>query len=115
MNPPNNSNLREALAALCHEQWSGWMKYLFTDCHGYSQWEDNKAACEREGAHIRPDQAIRWCRQIVTSYAELSEEEKESDRKEADKIIELLKKQGFVLLKECEPDDSDIEIPEHIF
>jgi hypothetical protein len=24
--------LREALADLCHEQWSGWMRYLFSKC-----------------------------------------------------------------------------------
>jgi uncharacterized protein (DUF433 family) len=76
--PPKNQaaareRLREQLAALCHEQWSGWMRYLFENC-----------------SLIPEAFAIRWKRQMNTPYAELSEAEKESDRKEADRFLSLL-------------------------
>lgn len=32
----------------------------------------------------------RWRRQVATSYAELSEKEKDSDRKEADRVLEIV-------------------------
>lgn len=66
---------RERLAALCHEQWSGWMKYLFEKVEGRSI----------------PEWAwIRWTRQMNTSYVDLPESEKDSDRAEADRIIGAL-------------------------
>lgn len=68
-----NNDLRERLAALCHEQWSGWMRYLFEHC-----------------SLIPESFVIRWKRQMNTPYTELSEEEKESDRKEADRFLTLL-------------------------
>lgn len=74
---------REALAGLCHEQWSGWMRYLFGKC--------TAPIHHTEGGLIIPDEFVkRWNRQVLTPYAMLSEEEKESDRKEADKIIRVL-------------------------
>lgn len=30
--PPFDTENREALAELCHEQWSDWMRYLFKKC-----------------------------------------------------------------------------------
>jgi hypothetical protein len=69
---------REALAELCHEQWSGWMEYLFSKC-----------SLEGDPQRI-PDWALkRWTRQMNAPYSELSEEEKDSDRREADKFIAL--------------------------
>lgn len=72
----------EALAALAHEQWSGWMEYLFDKCEG--SYEDGSLT-------IPEEYVTRWKRQINTSYAELPEEEKESDRIEARKVLALLK------------------------
>ncbi len=63
----------ERIAAFCHVQWCGWMKYLFT-----------KSRFSYDGAtHIPPDLTRRWKRQIETPYELLSAPEKESDRKEA--------------------------------
>lgn len=74
--------LREDLAELAHEQWSGWMEYLFS-----------KSEFKIDGTVIIPVWAVeRWLRQMNTKYSDLSEKEKESDRKEADKAIKLILK-----------------------
>ena len=72
---PDESALVEALAALEHERWSGWEKY-------------------RETKHGDADNLRRWKRQRETAYADLTEQEKASDRTEAHKTIALLRKLG---------------------
>lgn len=67
-------SLRESLAALMHMIWAGWAEYQIR--------ADS------------PDMRRRWKRQIETVYGDLSEEEKNSDRREADNVIECLR--GFV-------------------
>jgi hypothetical protein len=77
-----STDLREELAELAHRQWEGWMRYLFK----VSQFND-------DGTVTIPEWAVdRWKRQVRTPYNELSEEEKQSDRVEADKIRELLRR-----------------------
>jgi len=72
--------VRESLANYAHEAWAGWMKYLF-----------GKSIDLSSGAVVIPGKLVkRWKRQIATPYAELPESEKESDRAEADKILECL-------------------------
>lgn len=67
----------EELADLAHEQWSGWMGYLF-----------EKSTENPDGTVIIPKWAVdRWKRQMNTSYEELSEDEKECNRIEARKFI----------------------------
>ena len=74
---------REGLANLCHEQWSGWMKYLFSKC---------KECSNGTGNWVMPKELVsRWQRQMNTPYPELSALEQDSDRKEADKFIKLIK------------------------
>ncbi len=73
--------LREKLAELAHEQWSNWMEYLFS-----------KSVSKAGGACMIPSWAVkRWKRQMKTSYCDLPEEEKDSDREEADKFLEIFK------------------------
>lgn len=75
-------DLREELASLMHDVWSHWMKHLFSKCR-------------EEGApgYLIPREAVdRWRRQSNTSYDELTEEEKDSDREQADKVLELLRR-----------------------
>lgn len=80
--------MKEKLAALCHEQWSGWMKYLFSKCDfGMGT---VLSALENGCAIISKVYVDRWMKQMNTPYKDLSEEEKESDRIEADKIIKLM-------------------------
>jgi hypothetical protein len=70
----------EALAGYAHDAWSGWMRYLF-----------NKSELQPSGEIlITNDLADRWSRQIETPYAELPEDEKESDRKEARKMLDIV-------------------------
>lgn len=73
--------LNEDLANLAHEQWSGWMKYLFEKSTKNEDGTVNIPACAVE----------RWERQINTPYNELSEQEQISDRNEADKFLEVLR------------------------
>lgn len=74
---------REELANLCHEQWSGWMKYLFSKCHRLPL---------GRGMYIPGWAFERWKRQMDTPYTALSNSEQESDRREADKFIKLMNK-----------------------
>ena len=70
----------EVVAEQCHKQWSGWTAHLLARV-GWEQVDDSDV-------HGWVD---RWQRQINTPYAELSEEEKEADRREARKILAALR------------------------
>jgi hypothetical protein len=76
-----SDELREKIAELCHDQWSGWMCYLFrfgtTNDDGTFTMDAEKVA--------------RWRRQASMRYDELPEFEKDSDRKEADKFLRLMR------------------------
>jgi hypothetical protein len=74
------NDIREQLAALEHEQWAGWMNYLF-----------EKSNENEDGSVVIPAALVsRWKRQMETSYVDLTEDEKESDRAIADKVIKIL-------------------------
>ena len=74
---------KELLAEFAHKQWSGWMKYLFSKCVNPIEPDT--------GTVIVPKWAVeRWVRQMNSSYNELTEKEKESDRDEASKILKIL-------------------------
>lgn len=76
----NRDELIELVAPLCHEQWSGWERYGFT-----------KGEFNPDGSFIIDAESVkRWTRQMNTPYSELSEKEKESDRIEARKFIDLI-------------------------
>jgi hypothetical protein len=84
----DTTNFREALAALCHEQWSGWKDYEFSKCEPEAVYGD--AGKRDEDDLVIPGEFVRrWRRQMETPYAELSEGEKDSDRKEANKFLAL--------------------------
>lgn len=69
-------NLLERLARLEHEQWAHWTRYML----------DN----------LSEENIQRWRRQIDTSYDHLSEEEKESDRRWARRVLALLEEEGVI-------------------
>jgi len=72
--------LIETLAAVEHERWSHWQRYM----HG-------KCINRPDGSLIIPaDLVQRWQKQIETPYADLSEQEKESDREQVSKYLPLI-------------------------
>jgi len=76
--------MKEQLAKLAHEQWSGWMHHLFS-----------KGTFNDDGTWTMPDWAVeRWMRQSHSLYSELSDAEKESDRTEANKFLAIFEAQG---------------------
>lgn len=82
------AEMEERLAALAHEQWSGWMDYLFAKC-----WETGTDDHRRPmpGDVVIPaEHARRWKRQKQAPYADLPEGEKESDRVEARKVLAVV-------------------------
>ncbi len=66
--------LLEKLAALEHDQWAHWVRYMLHN--------------------LTPRNIERWLRQISLPYADLTEAEKESDRIWARKMIEEILKHG---------------------
>lgn len=66
------TTLLEELSELEHERWSSWMRWMFDN------WTEENIA--------------RWKWQMVTPYSELPEHSKESDRKEARKSIEIVRR-----------------------
>ena len=64
------NHLLEKLAALEHEQWTGWVGWMLN--------------------RLTDENISRWKRQIKTPYSELSDKEKESDRIEAKKVLKII-------------------------
>ena len=74
--------LHEELADLCHEQWAGWMRYLFDN--GIDNYD---------GSWTMPAEFVeRWRRQMKMPYLKLSKSEQDSDRREVDKFLEVVRK-----------------------
>lgn len=74
------TDLKEHLAAYAHTAWAGWMAYLF-----------QFGRANADGTFtIEAEKVARWQRQASTAYADLSDEEKVSDRNEADAILEII-------------------------
>lgn len=74
--------IKEQLAEYAHNQWTGWMRYLFS-----------KGEFNEDGTWTMPNWAVkRWTRQMNTEYKDLLEEEKDSDRKEAEGMLNILNK-----------------------
>jgi hypothetical protein len=68
--------VNEELAAYSHGAWAQWMKYMFGKCQ------------EVPGGVLIPEPLVqRWTRQMNTVYRDLPEDEKKSDRDEAQKIM----------------------------
>lgn len=79
---PQQYDLQELTADFVHEQWSNWMRYLFSK----GTFNDD------DGTWTMPAWAVeRWQRQLNTPYEALPDNEKETDLAEANKFLSLLK------------------------
>lgn len=75
-----DEELLEELADVQHQIWSHWMVYLFSRCRR-----------NPDGSVTIPDDlVVRWKRQMATDYADLTEREKNSDREQARKVMDVL-------------------------
>lgn len=73
------TTIRERLATYAHSTWSGWMEYMF-----------EKSTQNPDGSVTIPFSLVqRWTRQMKTNYELLPEDEKKSDRVEADQILTI--------------------------
>lgn len=73
-------NIIEELAFIEHERWSHWQRYM----HG-------KGVKASDGSLIIPAElAEHWERQMTTTYSDLTEEEKESDREQVRKYLPVI-------------------------
>jgi hypothetical protein len=89
--------LLELLADLEHDRWSRWQQYLHSQC-----------IKNKDGSLTIPKEKVdRWERQIATDYSELTEDEKESDRKEARKALKLIKDMKAKLVKESKNETKE--------
>ena len=76
--------LVEKLAAHMHNVvWSGWVEYMLRTL-------EPVLGTERDGMLNAWDAVERWKRQMTTTYADLTEDEKESDRDIAREILRIL-------------------------
>lgn len=78
--PATVAELVEALAAIEHERWSHWQKYLHSKC-----------TVNDDGSLTIPaDLVVRWSEQMSTSYAGLAADERESDRDQVRRYLPLV-------------------------
>ena len=78
--------MREKLAEYAHDvSWTGWMIHMFSVC---IENEDGSLT-------IPADKVKRWSGQMATSYKDLPEDMKPSDREQADNILEIVKDSTF--------------------
>jgi len=69
--------LIETLAAVEHERWSHWQRHVHSQC-----------SPNPDGSLTIPAELVaRWTDQLSTPYAELSEQEKESDREQVRRYL----------------------------
>ena len=102
--------LTELLANYAHKQWTGWMNHLFAQCTE-----------RQDGALIIPEYYVRrWKRQMETDYDCLPDNEKESDRREAEGMINVIEEEQKsriqeIFCKEEKPDKSIKGPGVHVF
>lgn len=73
----NRDSVIERLAAIEHDRWSHWQRYLHAQC----------VPGDDGSLTIPPDLVRRWTRLMSTKYDQLSEHEKESDREQVRRYL----------------------------
>ena len=78
---------REVIADVQHEIWSSWMRWMFS----VGQYQNIEFNGTVQRCWVMPNHLVRrWERQAKTPYSELTPQEKDSDREQADKVIAAL-------------------------
>ena len=76
-----DAELYERLAAIEHERWADWQRYVHSLC-----------THNEDGSLTIPASSVaHWERQINTPYEALSEQEKQSDREQVDRYWHLIR------------------------
>ncbi|MFX5626992.1 hypothetical protein ABTD72_01820 [Acinetobacter baumannii] len=76
----DQKELIEELAAIEHERWAHWQRYLHSKCFK-----------NQDGSLVIPPELVaRWEKQMNTDYANLTQHEKESDREQVVKYLPSL-------------------------
>jgi len=74
-------DLTDTLAAIEHERWSHWQRYMHS-----------KATKQPDGSLQIPAELVeQWERQIETPFEQLTETEKASDREQVQKYLPVVK------------------------
>jgi hypothetical protein len=85
-------NLRELLAALEHERWSRWQRWMHDQC-----------VRNEDGSLTIPAFLVeRWERQIAAPYEQLTEREKDADREQVDRYWPLIERYIDEMLADAE-------------
>jgi hypothetical protein len=74
------NGLMEELAAVEHERWSHWQRYMHS-----------KGERRQDGSLVIPPELVeRWERLMATPYGALTEAEKESDREQVRRYLQTI-------------------------
>lgn len=74
-----NSLINE-LAAIEHERWSHWQRYMHS-----------KGVRQADGSLALPAELVkRWERQAATAYGDLTDKEQESDREQVNRYLPII-------------------------
>lgn len=84
--PEDKEKLREKLAAIEHQRWADWQKWL----HGKLVSQTGAPLPYKDGMLMLPSDYQRWEEQIAADYSELSDEEKASDMEQVDRYWPLI-------------------------
>jgi hypothetical protein len=75
-----SEQLVDELAAIEHERWAHWQRYVHENCER-----------QQDGSLVVPaDLAARWQTQIETPYVGLTEREKDSDREQVRRYLPVI-------------------------
>jgi hypothetical protein len=79
---PLLNDLRDDLAAIEHERWGHWQRYMHAQCRSDAQ--------EAEALVIPAKLVAQWERQADTPFADLTAKEQDSDREQVNRYLPLL-------------------------
>src|SRR5713101_678307 len=95
--------LIEKLADKEHASWTRWMEYLFSRC-----------LRQYDGSLVMGRTLVeRWQRQVDTPYAQLTEQEKQSDRDEVAHILPIIDeymKQAIVAISNAQIEQGGMRL-----